>query len=101
MNRNPLCITAMFLGTSLLGLPDTGYGAILSFNVASSGIRLSSSEEDAQKAGAQSLSGTVLDPSGAAIAGAEVILLSGDGKELFRINSDKDGSFRFEKLPAG
>jgi len=101
MNRNPLRITAMFLGSSLLGLPDTGYGAILSFNVASSGIRLSSSEEDAQKAGAQSLSGTVLDPSGAAIAGAEVILLSGDGQELFRINSDKDGSFRFEKLPAG
>jgi hypothetical protein len=101
MSRNPLCITAMFLGGSLLWLPDTGYCAILSFNVASSGIRLSSSEEDAQKAGTQSLSGTVLDPSGGAIAGAEVILLSGVGKELFRINSDKEGSFRFEKLPAG
>ena len=43
----------------------------------------------------------VLDPSGAAIAGADVILLSGDGKELSRITSDQDGSFQFEKLAAG
>ncbi len=43
----------------------------------------------------------VLDPSGAAIAGADVILLSGDGKELSRITSDQDGSFHFEKLAAG
>ena len=43
----------------------------------------------------------VLDPSGAAIAGAEVILLSGDGKELSRITSDQNGSFQFEKLAAG
>jgi hypothetical protein len=43
----------------------------------------------------------VLDPSGAAIAGADVILLSGDGKELSRITSDQDGSFQFEKLAVG
>ena len=43
----------------------------------------------------------VLDPSGAAIAGADVILLSGDGKELSRITSDQNGSFQFEKLAAG
>jgi len=43
----------------------------------------------------------VLDPSGAAIAGADVILLSGDGKELSRITSGQDGSFQFEKLAAG
>ena len=43
----------------------------------------------------------VLDPSGAAIAGADVILLSGDGKELSRITSDQDGGFQFEKLAVG
>ena len=43
----------------------------------------------------------VLDPSGAAIAGADVILLSGDGKELSRITSDQDGNFQFEKLAVG
>jgi len=58
-------------------------------------------EEDAQNAGLRSISGMVLDPSGAAIAGADVILLSGDGKELSRITSDQDGGFQFEKLAVG
>jgi hypothetical protein len=61
----------------------------------------SSSGEDGQKAGPRSISGTILDTSGGAIPGATVILLSGDGKALSRITSDKDGSFQFDKLPAG
>jgi hypothetical protein len=60
-----------------------------------------SSGEDGQKAGSRSISGTVLDPSGATIAGAEVILLSWDGKELSRTTADKEGSFQFEKLASG
>jgi hypothetical protein len=100
MNPRPLGMTAMLLFGSLLWLTDAGRCSTLS-NSVSSGIHFSSFGEDAQKAGAQSLSGTVLDPSGGAIAGAEVILLSGDGKEVSRITSDKDGSFRFEKLPTG
>jgi len=61
----------------------------------------SSSDEDGQKASPRSISGTILDPSGGAIPGATVILLSGDGKELSRITSDKEGSFQFDKLPTG
>jgi hypothetical protein len=60
-----------------------------------------SSGEDGQNAGPRSISGTILDPSGAAIAGAEVILLSRDGKELSRTTTNKEGSFQFEKLPTG
>jgi hypothetical protein len=61
----------------------------------------SSSDEDGQKSGLRSISGTILDPSGGAIAGAQVILLSGDGKELSRTTTDKEGTFQFEKWPAG
>jgi hypothetical protein len=101
MNRKSLCITAIFLGDTLLWLSHAGRCMALPSSGISSGIHFSSMEEDAQKAGAQSVSGTILDPSGGAIAGAQVILLSGDGKARSRITSDKDGSFRFEKLPAG
>src|SRR6266478_696612 len=101
MKGTPMCVMAACLGGSLLWLPDTGRCTALSYCDISSGTRFSSSGEDAQNAGLRSTSGMVLDPSGAAIAGADVILLSGDGKELSRITSDQDGSFQFEKLAAG
>ncbi len=101
MKRTALCVMAACLGGSLLWLPDTGRCMALSYRDISSGTRFSSSGEDAQNVGLRSTSGMVLDPSGAAIAGADVILLSGDGKELSRITSDQDGSFHFEKLAAG
>jgi len=101
MKRTPICIITACLGGSLLWLPGTGRCTALSFCDISSDTRFSSSGEDEQIAGSRSISGMVLDPSGAAIAGAEVILLTGAGKELSRITSDKDGSFQFEKLAAG
>jgi hypothetical protein len=101
MKGTPICVMAACLGGSILWLPDTGRCTALSYCDISSGTRFSSSREDAQNAGLRTISGIVLDPSGAAIAGADVILLSGDGKELSRITSDQDGSFQFEKLAAG
>ena len=101
MKGTPICVMAACLGGSILWLPDTGRCTALSYCDISSGTRFSSSREDAQNAGLRSISGMVLDPSGAAIAGADVILLSGDGKELSRITSDQDGSFQFEKLAVG
>ena len=101
MKGTPICVMAACLGGSILWLPDTGRCTALSYCDISSGTRFSSSGEDAQNAGLRSISGMVLDPSGAAIAGADVILLSGDGKELSRITSDQDGSFQFEKLAVG
>ena len=101
MKGTPICVMAACLGGSILWLPDTGRCTALSCCDISSGTRFSSSREDAQNAGLRSISGMVLDPSGAAIAGADVILLSGDGKELSRITSDQDGNFQFEKLAVG
>ena len=101
MKGTPICVMAACLGGSILWLPDTGRCTALSYCDISSGTRFSSSREDAQNAGLRSISGMVLDPSGAAIAGADVILLSGDGKELSRITSDQDGGFQFEKLAVG
>ena len=101
MKGTPICVMAACLGGSILWLPDTGRCTALSYCDISSGTRFSSSGEDAQNAGLRSISGMVLDPSGAAIAGADVILLSGDGKELSRITSDQDGGFQFEKLAVG
>jgi hypothetical protein len=52
------------------------------------------------EAGARSLSGVVLDPSGAAIAGAQV-LLRFEHSVLFQIKTDAAGSFRFDRLRTG
>jgi hypothetical protein len=101
MKRKPLCVAAIFLGSSLLWLPGAGRCTAPSHSDVAAGIPCSSSGDDAQSAGSRSVTGTILDPSGAAIAGAQVLLLSGDGKELFHITSDKDGGFQFEKLAAG
>src|ERR1700704_6058714 len=101
VKRTSIYVMAACFAGSLLWLPDKGRCTALSNSGISSGTPFASSVEDTQKAGPRSISGTVFDPSGAAIAGAEVILLSGDGKEFSRITSDKDGSFQFEKLAAG
>lgn len=47
------------------------------------------------------ITGVVLDPSGAAIAGAEVILLTVKGALVGRTVTDNEGSFRFEGIAPG
>jgi hypothetical protein len=51
--------------------------------------------------GSMGLSGTVVDPSGAAIVGAQVKLLQRDGKLMAEISANHDGAFRFDKLAFG
>ena len=101
MTRIPFGIIAICVGGSLLSVPEAGQCAARTVGGISTGGRYATPGEDAQNAGSRSISGTVLDPSGAAIAGAQVVLLSGDGKEVSRVTSDKDGGFQFEKLPTG
>jgi len=48
-----------------------------------------------------SVAGTVLDVSGAAIPGANVSLLHGDGTQLLTMVSEANGEFNFTKIPAG
>ncbi len=47
------------------------------------------------------INGIVLDPSGAAISGAQVTLTSAGGNIIRNATADSAGSFRFEKLAAG
>jgi Carboxypeptidase regulatory-like domain len=57
-------------------------------------------EEQSPSASARSITGTVLDPSGAAIAQAEVLLRSTD-KVLAQVSTDNSGSFRFDNISPG
>jgi hypothetical protein len=61
------------------------------------------SGEPGQTAAPSSLAinGIVLDPSGAAISGAQLTLTSAGGNVIRNATADSAGSFRFEKLAAG
>ena len=43
----------------------------------------------------------MLDVSGAAVPGAEVSLLQGDGRQLHTMVSEANGEFNFAKIPPG
>jgi hypothetical protein len=51
--------------------------------------------------GSASVAGTVLDVSGAAVPGANVSLMHGDGTQLLTMVSEENGEFNFTKIPAG
>jgi protocatechuate 3,4-dioxygenase beta subunit len=57
--------------------------------------------EDQSPGSSRTLSGTVLDPSGAAIANAHVSLLGSGDKSLAQVTTDNSGSFRFDHLAPG
>jgi outer membrane receptor protein involved in Fe transport len=54
-----------------------------------------------EKAKASQLAGTVVDPSGAVISGATVLVRSANGAAPRTTQSDSNGSFLFSGLPAG
>lgn len=47
------------------------------------------------------LTGTVVDPSGAAVPGAEIVCQSRDTAISHRMTTDSNGLFRFPDLPIG
>ncbi len=51
--------------------------------------------------GSANVAGTVLDASGASVAGAEVSLMHEDGTELHTMLSGVNGEFNFTKIPSG
>ena len=102
MKQNAVCASSAFLLVASLVWSANSHCAILSDAKAMREMReTSSSSEDAQTASPRSISGTVLDPSGAAIADAQVILMRSDGQEVARITTDGEGNFRFEKMGPG
>jgi len=90
MKRNPIFTVAILLFGSLLR-PFGAFGE----------TRGPSAWEDGQTTTVRSISGAVLDPSGAAIAGAQLILMKSDGQEIARITTDREGNFHFERLASG
>lgn len=63
---------------------------------------LSAGASDAdEQAFARAISGTVLDPSGAAIAQAQVSLLDRQHQAVSQTTTDNSGSFRFDHVAAG
>jgi len=101
MKRKSSLLTAMILGGNLLWLPEGGHCSAFFERGRSFENCSPSSGETAQKTGSRSILGTILDPSGAAIPGAQVTLLSGDGSPIAKTVADKQGSFQFERLAAG
>jgi hypothetical protein len=61
----------------------------------------SAAEQTPSAQGSASVSGVVLDVSGAAVPGAQVSLTHRDGTQLRMLHSEGNGDFAFTKLPAG
>jgi hypothetical protein len=61
----------------------------------------SAAEQTPRAEGSASVSGTVLDASGAAVSGAQVSLTHRDGMQLHTLISGANGEFTFPNLPPG
>jgi len=57
--------------------------------------------EEQSTSSSRAISGTLLDPTGAAIVNAQVSLLGSGDKALVQVTTDKSGSFRFDHLDTG
>jgi len=57
--------------------------------------------EEQSTSWSRAISGTLLDPTGAAIVNAQVSLLGSGDKALAQVTTDKSGSFRFDHLDTG
>jgi hypothetical protein len=108
------CLHAVFASTSLLlcivpagafaqqqiaghAGPETTSGSLTEAPLAKKDPALSSPSAE----GSASVTGTVLDISGAAVPGAEVSLTHEDGSELRMMVSDANGGFNFARIPPG
>jgi hypothetical protein len=59
------------------------------------------SEDQPLSPAAHAISGTLLDPSGAAVTKAKVLLLASDDKLIAQETTDNSGSFRFDNIVPG
>jgi hypothetical protein len=65
------------------------------------GANATNVSEDQAGSRAIGIGGSLLDPSGAAIAKAQVSLLTSDNKAVAQTTTDSSGSFHFEQIPPG
>jgi iron complex outermembrane receptor protein len=76
-------------------------GRVRRFSIAISVLALLSCALPAQQARQTTISGRVLDPSGAAVPAATVHIYSRDNAVRLVAQSGDDGRYRFERVPAG
>jgi hypothetical protein len=109
-----LCLPAVFASASLLlcMVPASALAqqrpaarGIISRSLPNAPLPHSDAQNSAQQTppaeGSASIAGTVLDVSGAAVPGANVSLIHGDGTQLLTMVSEANGEFNFTKIPAG
>ncbi|MCU1303366.1 MAG: hypothetical protein JWQ87_3650 [Candidatus Sulfotelmatobacter sp.] len=65
------------------------------------GTNATSISEEQAGSRANAISGSVVDPSGAAIANAQVSLVAPDNKPIGAVATDNSGSFHFDGIPPG
>src|ERR1700693_1104559 len=87
LNHRPSCLLLMMLGMAL------------SVSVRAQVTDGAASADD--RAAAHSMSGVLLDPSGAAIPNAQVTLLGNKGEVLFQTAADDVGAFHFDNVAPG
>lgn len=89
-----------------LRLPATAPCRALLLLLLLGGLLCAAAQENTQAAHSapqrpSQISGTVVDASGAAIAGATILVRGADGAVLRTAESDRSGTFSFSELPAG
>jgi len=97
-------LLCMIPGSALAQQQSAGRG-IISRSLPDAPLPHSNLQNSAQQTrpeeGSSSVTGTVLDVSGASVSGADVSLIHGDGTQLLTMVSEANGEFNFTKIPAG
>jgi len=81
--------------------PFSGFAQEKVGNSSGSEPQLSAPSLASQATGSASVSGTVLDSQGAAVANAVISLVQADGRNLQTLQSSANGEFDFTNIPAG
>src|ERR1700758_877590 len=93
------CWLTLLAGLALFqGKPELGWAQMPS---GGDGARVHAAEDASQSSVANSVTGTVLDPSGSASAQAKVVLTGTDGHPFAETTTDATGAFRIEGAPSG
>jgi hypothetical protein len=93
------CWLTLLAGLALFqGKPELGWAQMPS---GGDGAQVHAPEGASQSSVGNSVTGTVLDPSGSAIAHAKIVLTGTDGHPFAETTTDATGAFRIEGAPSG
>ncbi len=98
-NAARLCLHSVFASAPLLLCIAPAHA--LPYALPSYSVPQNSAQRSPDDEGSASVAGIVLDLTGAAVSGADVSLMHGDGTQLLTMLSESTGEFNFTKIPAG